>query len=39
MTPGSARPGTGAIGANVDSGVTLTSDNLLITTVKGDLGL
>jgi len=39
MTPGSAKPGTGAIGANVDSGVTLTSDNLLITTVAADLGL
>jgi len=39
MTPGSARPGTGAIGANVDSGVTLKSDNLLITTKASDLGL
>ena len=39
MTPGSARPGTGAVGANVDSGVTLTSDNLLITVDAADLGL
>ena len=39
MTVGSARPGTGAIGANVDSGVTLTSDNLLVTSVAADLGL
>ena len=39
MVASTSRPGTGAIGANVDSGYTLKSDNLLITTEAGDLGL
>lgn len=34
-----SRPGTGTIDANVDSGYTLKSDNLLITNQIGDLGL